>query len=167
MVQSYYDNTGLYRVYGPDKATASKAGEYRTYGDLREINFKIDLTTVSSSSAAPTILDDNCVVPKGARIHQINVIGETAATSSGNGTIDIGLVNTDRTTELDYNGLVAAMVKGSVDSTGENNALNVNSTYAGALIGTTTTATGNLTANTNTAVYQTGVLRCRLFYYIP
>ena len=167
MVQSYYDNTGLYRKYGPDKATPKVAGEYRTYGQLREIECKIDLTTISSSSATPTILDDIAIVPKNARIQEVIVIGETAATSSGNGTIDIGFVKTDRVTELDYNGLVAAMAKTAVDTLGEQNNITVGSTAAGALIGTTLTDTGNLTANTNTAGYQTGVLKVKVRYYIP
>ncbi|SRR5258707_617837 len=163
---SWFNVDKLLLKFGTEKAVPTVAGEYRTYTALHEVEVKVDLTTISSSSTTPTILSDVLTIPKNSRIQEIVVIGETAATSSGNGTIDIGLIqNSDRATEIDFNGLVAAMPKTAVDSLGEQNTINVNSTSVGALVGTTVTQIGLLCANTNTAIYQTGVLKVKVRYY--
>src|SRR5690349_2070975 len=96
----------LYRKYGTAAATPGVAGEYRKVGDLREIEVEIDLTTLTST---PTILDDNVIVPK-MRIQEVQVITKTAATSSGSGTLDVGLIRRDdRSTAIDADGLVEAL----------------------------------------------------------
>lgn len=164
MVQSWYNADGLYLKYGTDKATANNGGEYKTFGQLRSIEFKLDLTTLTST---PTIINDIEFMPKGVRIEQVDVVADAAATGTG-ATLDIGTIKTDRSTEIDYNGLIAALPLTSIDSTGEKTANNVGSTYAGALIGTTTgTDVGYFTANYNTAAYTAGSAFIRVFFNKP
>lgn len=163
MVQAWDDNTGLHRVYGPDKAIPAAGGEIKRFDQLHEIDLKIDLTKLTSS---PVILENNTFLGK-VRFHEVVVIAETAATSSGSATLDIGLQNTDRTTELDYNGLVAAQAKTTLTPAGTQTVSNVGSTYAGALLGTTTTQIGYLTANYNTAAFTAGVVQVKIRYYYP
>lgn len=162
MVQSWDNADGLHLTFGPDKATPTTAGEFKTYGELRTTEIKIDLTTLAITT--PTIFGNTQIFPK-CRIEEVVVDVQTAATSSGSGTIDFGFIKaSDRKTpvELDYNGLVAAEVKGTYDTAGKKVTYINGTSKAGALIGTTTTDVGYFCANVNTAVYQTGVVYVRI-----
>lgn len=153
----------LYLKYGTERATANKVGEYRTNASLREVEATIDLTTLTAS---PVIISDVTFFPL-ARFEEVVIVATTAATSSGSATLDIGFQRTDRSTELDYNGLVAALAKTAYDAAGEKNTINVGSTGAGALLGTTTTNVGYLTANYNTAAFTAGIIKVRIRFMIP
>lgn len=158
---AWMNNDGLYLQDGVEKTVPEVAGDYKTFGPLREIEVKIDLTTLTTS--ANTILSNTVFFPK-MRIEEVTVEVQTAATSSSSGTINIGLVKTDRTTELDYDGFVAAEVKGTYDTAGKKITYIAGTSKAGALIGTTLTEVGYLTAGLATAVYQTGVIYVRIKY---
>lgn len=159
---NWLDADGLYHEFGTTKPAVDVAGTYSTLGDMREINVRIaDLTTLTSS---PVIISQNLKFPKELRIARIDVITDTAATGTG-ATLDIGLVQEDRTTAIDADGLVAALPLTSIDAVGETTSLTVGSTYAGALIGTSTSNIGHLTANYNTAAYTAGALDIRIFLY--
>lgn len=161
MVQSYYDNAGLYRKYGTDKATATKAGEYHMFGPLKLIEVTIDLTTLTSVAGA-TILADTTFFPK-MRIEEI-ILDVTTAVTGTNATLDIGLVGTDRSTEIDFNGFIAAETKANMDTAGKKITYSYGSTNYGALIGTTTASVGHLVANYNTAAFTAGVVVVRIYY---
>lgn len=158
---NWLNSDGLYLEFGTTKATVENVGEYKTYGDMSEINIRLDLTTLTST---PVIISQTQKFPTGMRIARVDVISDTAATGTG-ATLDIGLQKEDRSTELDYNGLVAALPLTSVDSVGETTSSTVGSTYAGALIGTSTTDVGYLTANYNTHTFDTGTANIRIFLY--
>lgn len=160
MVQSYTDRSNLYRLYGPDKATPTKVGEYCTTGSLREIRARIDLTTLGT---ARSIIGDVTLVPK-MRIEEIEIVVLTAATSSGSGTLNIGVVREDRTTTYDDDGFVAALALTALDAAGEKTVIRVGSTSAGALLGTTLANPGLLCADYDTGAYQTGVIEVSIRY---
>lgn len=162
----WINSDGLKVYFGTDQARAQRGGEYSVLnGGRHVVEVVIDLTTLSTTNQ--TIVVDNVIIPNGAFIETVTVNATVAATSSGNGTIDIGLVDQDFSTEIDFNGLVAAMVKGSVDLIGEANTLTAGVTYAGALVGTKITNSGYLVANLNTAAYQAGKIVVRIFYSTP
>lgn len=165
MVQAWLDNTGLYRKYGPDKAAPTIGGEVLSFGELREVVFTLDLTTVGSSA---TILSDVQVIPEGVRIEEIEVVTHTAADSAGDaGVLNLGLIATDRSTEIDFNGFIAAAAQTTMDAAGETTVYQIGTTGVGALVGTTTTATGHITADYDTAAFSAGVLHIRIRYYKP
>lgn len=161
---TWLNDDGLYLKFGTTKTTAEVGGEYRTNGELREIEVTIDLTDLTSSAA---IVSDTTFFPNGARIEEVEIVTQTAATSAGSATLDIGLIQTDRSTAIDADGLVAALAKTAVDAAGEKNVIRVGSTGAGALIGTTTANVGYITANYGTAAFTAGVIRVRIRYYMP
>lgn len=164
MVQAYYDNAGLYRKYGVDQTTTSTSGEYRNNGLMREIEFKIDLTALTETE---TILDDNIFIPIGMRIAEINIVTHTAAATGV--AIDLGLIRTDRSTEIDYDGLLAAFPTANMNAAGETNSITDNTTYDGALVGATTaTYVGHVTCSRTTATaFTAGVIYVRIRYYRP
>lgn len=152
---------GLYLEFGTTKPAVDVAGEYKTYGDFREINIRLDLTTLTST---PAIISQNLKFPTGMRIARIDVISDVAAVGSG-ATIDLGLQAEDRSTEIDYNGLLAAVALTSFDTVGETVSYSVGVSGAGALMGTSTSSVGYLTANYNTAAITAGALDIRIFLY--
>lgn len=164
MVQSWLDNAGLYQKYGVDKTTVGKGGEYRNNGHFREIEVKIDLATLTE---AETVLDDNIFIPAGVRISEIKVVTQTAAATGV--AIDLGLIRTDRTTEIDYNGLLTAFVTASMDAANETTIITVpGAALGGALVGTTTANVGYLTCSRTTATaFTAGTIIVTIKYYRP
>ena len=158
---AWHNSDGLLVKFGTEKAVATKAGEYRTTGALREIEVKIDLTTLTSSAA---IISDQVFFPK-MRIEEVEIVTHTAATSGGAATLDIGLIQTNRTTEIDFEAFANAVAITTLDAAGEKSVLRIGSSGVGQLVGTTTANVGLLTANWNTAAFDTGVIFVRIRYY--
>jgi|JI91814BRNA_FD_contig_31_5853560_length_1168_multi_4_in_0_out_0_2 hypothetical protein len=163
MVQSWTNSDGLYIKYGPDKATAKKAGEFVKTGDVREVFLTL---TLSELTETETILDDTCFLPAGARIQEIETVTHTAAATGV--AVDLGLIRMDRSTELDYDGLLAAIPTASMNAAGEKNIFSDNTTYDGALVGTTLAYNGYISASrTTSTAFTAGVIRVKIRYYMP
>lgn len=158
---SWMNADGLYLQYGTAKPVVDVAGEYSTLGDFREINIRLDLTTLTST---PAIISQNLKFPTEMRIARVDIINDVAATGAS-ATLDLGLQREDRTTELDYDGLIAQLAITSFNAAGETQSLTAGSTGAGALVGTSTTNVGYLTANYNTTAFSTGAVNIRIFLY--
>lgn len=166
--QNWYNNDGLFIQYGTDEAITAKSGELNVQGEkLQQTEYVVAAVGLSSTAATPTILDYTSYVPKGSRIHQIQTISEVACTSAGSPTLDFGFQRTDHSTELDYNGCLAAQAFTTVDGLGETTTTNFGSAAAGALVGTTLAFNGVPTVNTNSGTYTAGTIIIRLFYYYP
>lgn len=163
MVNSW-TNDGLTKFYGTSRTTPTTAGEYRHDGPLHMIEVKIDLTALATGAA---VLANTTELPAGMRIEEIEIVADTAATSSGSAVLNIGLIRQDRTTELDYDGFVAALAKTAYDAAGEKTVIRVGSTGAGALLGTTLAYAGLLTADYDTAAFTAGTIYVRIRYYKP
>lgn len=162
MVQSWNNNDGLYLKYGVDKTTAETAGDYKTFGPLREVEVKIDLTTLTTSGQ--TILSDTVYFPK-MRVEEVTLEVQTAATSGGSATLDVGLVSSsDRSTEIDFDGFIAAQALAGINTAGKKITYINGTTSAGALIGTTLASVGHLVAKAGTAVFTAGVVYVRVKY---
>lgn len=168
MANTWLNSDGLYVKFGTSEATVGAGGEFEDHFAMKTVIEVLvpDLTKISATLGG-TILDDNITVPKGARIEEIQVEVETAATSGGSATFDFGLIRTDRVTELDFNGFVAAAAVATLDTAGKRLTLINGTTAFGALIGTTLANPGYLVVNSNTAVFTAGALRLRVFYYMP
>ncbi len=164
MANTYMHGDGTFQKYGTAEATAGAAGEYSTLGPMRMVELTLaDMTTVTATAA---IQDDNVWLPVGARIEKVTVIDVTASTGA-TAVLNIGLQKEDRSTQLDYDGLVAAIPLASVDAAGETTELVVGSTYAGALIGTTLAFKGYLTADYDTAAFTAGKVIVRVYFSFP
>jgi len=164
MVQSWKNSDNLYLKFGPDKATPNIAGEYVTVGELREVELTITLANLTQSE---TPLSDVLMLPAGVRIEDVVVVTQSVAATGV--AIDLGLIkNSDRSTEVDYDGLLAAFPLASMDTAGEKSIITVGSSFAGALIGTTLGFTSLVTCSATTATaFTTGVIRVRIRYYKP
>lgn len=126
---AWMDNTGLYQEWGVEQAVNSKGGEYRTNGKEREIELTIDLATLTESE---TVLDNNITMPSGVKITEVEIFVETAAATGT--AIDLGFVRQDRSTEIDYDGVLAAFVTATM-TVGNKVVLRKGGTNAGAMVG--------------------------------
>lgn len=160
---AYLTPDGLYRKYGTEQATVQKGGEYRFDGPEHMIEIKLDLTTLNQNEV---IQSDTIYFPKGARISKVDVVTHTLAATGV--AIDVGFIRSnDRTTEIDYDGLLAAFPLASMDTAGETTRLTKGSSFAGAMIGTTTaTYVGLISASATTSTaFTAGVVYIRIYYY--
>lgn len=158
---------GVYQKYGTEKATANIGGEYRNYGDEREVEFTV---TLSGLTETETPLSDQVFIPSGARIAGVEVLTTTAAATGT--AIDVGLIREDRSTEIDYNGLLDAFTTAKMDAAGERNVYQTSGDVAGAsagpLLGTSTSQVGYVTCSRTTATaFTAGVIRLKIRYYMP
>lgn len=163
MAQTWMNNDGLFIKYGTERATSGKAGEYRTNGRLREVEVILDLTTLTETE---TIIDDNTTIPAGVIIQEVEIDTKTAAATGV--AIDVGLIKTDRTTEYDYDGLLAAFPTASMNAAGEKNIISDNTTYDGALVGAVLANTSYISASRTTATaFTAGYVVVTIRYWRP
>jgi hypothetical protein len=159
---------GLTIKFGTSEADVGRAGEYETSGGVRVLEFALDLVDVTSATAGATVIDYNATLPKGARIEQVQVITTTAVTGT-NAALNLGLVRSDMTTELDYDGLGKAAVLTQTAMADVGNTLTYvdGTTNAGALVGTVLAYNGTLVADYDTAAFEAGRISVRINYSFP
>lgn len=165
----WINGDGLKVLFGTDKARAQRGGEYSTLVDGKhcvEVTIALaSLPTVASGNSQ--IIVDSVTIPNGAQIEQVDLFVSKVMVNSGSGTLDIGLVDQDFSTEIDFDGLVAALAKTALDGLGEYTKIVLGSTSAGALIGTKITNTGLIVAKANTSDFTAGVVKVRIWYSTP
>lgn len=166
LTQTWMDNSGLFQVYGVDQATTENGGEYKTFGELREVELNLNLTAANFPFGATNYIPfDNVFIPAGVRIQEVETYVETVG-AGATATLDVGLVRTDRTTVTSANGLVIAKTVASMVA-GEKAVLTSNTGFGGALIGTTTANVNYVSVRVNTASFTSGVIKIRIRYYRP
>lgn len=165
MANTWLNKDGLYLKYGTAQATPNKAGEYCYDGPRHVIEISItDMTKITATDGS-YFVSDQVFFPKNARIESVEVLTETAATGSG-AVLNLGLVKTDRTTEIDFNGFIAALPQTSMTPAGKWTQLHEGDTDAGALIGTTTSNVGYIVADYDTAAFTAGAIKIRIYYHM-
>lgn len=164
----WFNQDGLLIKLGNSEAasqdpTVHPAGDYETGGNPKsETEVVIDLTKLSTSDQ--TILNDVLILPKNAFIEEVEVEVQVAAVGA-TATLDVGLIRTDRTTQIDYEAFVKAAAVTTLDAAGKRLNLIKGSTGAGDLIGTATANPGLLTAKAGTASFTDGKVRVRVKWY--
>lgn len=159
---------GLTIKLGLSEADVGRAGEYETSGGVRVLEFALDLVDVTSATAGATVIDYNATLPKGARIEQVQVITTTAVTGT-NATLNLGLVRSDMSTELDFNGLgtAAGLTQTAMADVGNTLTYVDGTSNAGALVGTVLAYNGVLVADYDTAAFEAGRISVRINYSFP
>lgn len=179
---TWMNNDGLFQKFGPEEATVSKGGEFKTFGQVRSIEFDIAYTDALSATASilGSVSDTNAggvgsygiEVPAGVRIESVEVLTETAFTSSGtigSASMVIGLIRKDRSTTYDVDGFTtSSFVGGAFDAAGERTYIVPGVTGVGAFIGTTLANPGYIVvANAGHAShpFTAGKMKVRINYY--
>ena len=176
---TWMNNDGLYVRYGVNEAEPAIGGLKKLYDGKHEVEFELPYSDFNSATAIlPRSTDSfGLVIPKGARIEELETIVQTAFTSSGtvgSATIVFGLKKaSDRSTELDHDGFTTSSFLGStggIATVGTKTVTRVGSTGAGALLGTTISENGVFVAANSAHVTHpltAGVLKVRIKYFYP
>lgn len=170
------NNDGLRIKFGVEESALTTGGAIEMDGALNMVELKVLGTDVSST--AGTIPGrssgvEGIMIPKDAMVAKVELFAEKGVTSSGgSATLDIGLKKVNDT-ELDYDGLVAALdVDSATDGTGLGTigntiVLTQGTTANGAKLGTILTDAGYLCMNYAGEALTGGVIVVRVFYYRP
>lgn len=156
---AYNTSMGLYTKYGTEKAVPVTGGDYLAYGDTREIELTIDLTTLTTS---PVIQND--VLVFGAPqffIERVVVDSEVAAT--GGTSFSVGLVGLDRSTVESNTKFLAAAPIADHTTAGQRKEYVVGVTGVGVGVGGFATNPGFITALA-AGTYTAGRVKVRIFY---
>ena len=169
----WYNNDGLLVAFGRDEAVVTRGGEY---GDVDNqghvVSVVVDLTKLPTVASGDTqILADNVTIPNGAQVYRVDVT-VTKATTGATATFDLGLVDQNRSTEIDFNGLLAAAAItgsaiGKVFGYEVSGSTDTEASGQGALLGTKITNTGLLVGKAGTANFTAGVVLIKVYYTIP
>lgn len=161
----WINSDGLRVRLGNTEAEVTRGGEVQGT-DKRQFVFIIDLANLGSSSA---LIEDTTgiLIPSGLRIDEVEVLNETAATSGGSATLNLGLVRQDTTTTYDADGLLAVAPLADYNAAGETIVYRIGTTGVGALVGTTLAYTGYLVADYDTAAYTAGRIRVTVRGHVP
>lgn len=146
----WHNNDGLTVRFNQEKLNdKGQSGMYNFGGADSTIDVTIDLTDLSTSDA---IVEEGIRLPAGLLIKSAAII--TDEVKAGGSAIDVGLVQDDRSTEVDYNGFVTAKVVGAVGA---------EVAGGGALIGTVvTTGSTYVTAKAASTLFTAGKVRLQL-----
>lgn len=165
------NSDGLLVRFGTDNAREERGGEYNRLADGQHmVSVIVDLAGLPTvASTDEQIQLDAVTIPNGAFITKVIVtVLEEPTDASGTANLDMGLVDQDRSTEIDFNGfLAAADAFNAGTDLGKVTEYTVGTTEAGALIGTKITNTGLITASAETADFTDGTLKVDILYYVP
>ena len=162
---------GLYVKYGANEGTSQDhGGEYLTHdgSGVQVIEVVCDL---ASLTATETILNDVVFVPANAHIAWVETF--TVVAGATGTAIDVGLIARDRSTEIDYDGLLAASPVANYNAVGETARFTETYTVPASLTGTgalvgqevTTAGGGYISASrTDSTAFTAGKIKIRVAY---
>lgn len=165
--------TGLLQRFGTDQGRPRRAGEYNTLlgGSKHMTEVVVDLVRLSALSTfgsdIDVILDDDVSIPNHALLEKVILtVLEPSAGSSA--TLDFGLMDQDRSTAIDADGLIVAGTTGwHTSAIGTIVEYIQGATEHGALLGEVLTNTGLLCAQVDGAAYTAGVVKLQVIWSVP
>jgi len=169
---SWMNSDGLYVKYGTEEADVAKGGSFSVDGGTHYVEAVVSDFTALGTTAEIIGAEDGgdprgIMVPKGAFIEKVEILMTTAAASDNSPTLDIGLIKaSDRSTELDDDGLAAAVALTSIDAAGNLVEIVAEATSVGALVGTSLAENGLLcvAVNLDTTGFSAGACKVRVYY---
>lgn len=176
---SYVNSDGLFVRIGTSEATSAKGGSKPLISGNHEVEFELTAADIASATAAIPGSDAfGVVLPKGARIEEVETVVQTAFTVSsgtlGSATVVLGLKSAaDRSTDLSTTALTTSSATATVLSlgtVGSKVVTRVGSTGAGAYLGTTLAANGVIAVANSTHgsnPFNAGVLKVRVRFFYP
>jgi hypothetical protein len=161
------NSDGLRVKLGNTEAEVGRGGELNKGGTFREWEFVVDLTDATDASALVPDTD-NIIFPIGFVLSEVEVINETAATSGGSATLNLGLARAnDYSTAYDADGFLAVAPLADYNAVGEHKTYRVGVTGIGALAGVATaTYPTVLVWDYETAAFTAGRLKIVVRGYI-
>lgn len=164
----WHNNDGMMVWFGTGRATPSRGGEYSMLANGEHvISGMLDLATLPlASSGDEQIIWENVWLPDDVFILRVTVTVIEEPTTVGSPNLDFGLCSKDRTTEVDFNGLIAA---GDAWETGTDLGTiftyDTTTTESGVLLGTQfTSGPAYFTASSDTADWTDGTIKLDVYF---
>lgn len=156
---TWHNNDGLLVKFGSSEAEMKTVGSYADFDGGRqilEVEFNYDDVT---ALATETILSDGVRIPAGVMLEKAEFVVETGFDSGGAATLSFGLIDEDRVTAFDADGIDATIAETAIDTPAETVVCN------GAVVGSilTNSAPMLVTATVATALFTVGKGRLRLW----
>lgn len=165
---SLYTNADNLTIFNPGSArTVTRGGEVYD-GSKHVTHVTIALASLPTvASGDKQIVAENVTIPNGAFVEEVQVL-VLKETAGANANLNVGLIDQDRSTEIDFDGLLAAAdaFNGGTDL-GQKTVFNLGTTEVGALVGTKITNTGLIVAYADTADFTAGVVEVRIVWTVP
>ena len=171
---AWTNSDGLRIYFGTNEAVVTRGGEYKSldHGGRHVSEVIVNLAALPTVASGNQQILSEIIIPNGAFIECVDVytLKETAGT---NANFNLGLVDQDRATEIDFDGFLAAadVFNGGTDlglyERYEKKGSSTVTTEGGALIGTRLTNSGLIVGFPDTGDFTAGVLRCQIYWYIP
>jgi len=170
MPDTWKNNDGLFIKFGTSSGVSThSAGEYKPLDGAGQQVVEV-VINLASLTQTETILNDVVTIPANAHIAWV----ETVCVVPGlTGTaIDVGLIAiSDRTTEVDFDGFLAAMPTAEFAQVGETrrfyetHTVPTGMTGTGALVGQENTVKGHISASmTDATAFTAGKVKVRIAY---
>lgn len=138
MSTTWINDDNLSVKFGLDEAKLSNIAAYYTSGPKRIVEIILDWHNMPTVAQNNVLIDEAFKLDKGALIESVEVVKPTEVfdSTSDDQTINIGVIDTDRTSNYTKAGLIDAMTQTEVNAGGTNI-----SGWVGSLVGTVLTKT--------------------------
>ena len=165
---AWMNGDGLAVKFGTEEHTSLfKAGQYSTMGPEQIIEVTINNAVLLTETEQ--IVNDTVWIPDNCQIAWVEVVTQVACTTGT--AIDVGTIALDRSTEGDYDGLLAAFPTAEMAQVGETrrfyetHTIPASMTGTGALVGQMITAPCYITASrTDSTAFGAGAITIRIAY---
>ena len=158
---AWTNNDGLYIRFGTERTVPALGGESSTDGNNRVIT--LDLTYDDlAATGTEQIISEGTTIPDGAVIRSASFHVSTAFVGAS-ATLTFGLIDTDRSTAYDADGIDATIAVGALTA-------GATITCDGAAVGKLISNAGTpvyITATQGTAAFTAGAGQLVVQYYIP
>ncbi len=153
---TWTNNDGLLIKFNAEEAKERLGGQVVTAGNRQTLEFVV--TAADFDAANNTIVADSVFLPSNAFIEEAEIYVETAF-AGATATLDVGLVRKDRTTEVDFDGIDAAVAVAAL-------AAKALIQCDGALIRSRLSNSALVTVRNNTADFSAGKAVIKIHYSI-
>lgn len=159
----WVNNDGLPVKFAEDTSVSQNGGESTTDGNDRVVTIRFDYTDLAATGTE-AIIAEGVTIPDGAHLVSADITVTEAFTSGGAATLTLGLIDTDRSTAYDADGIDATIALTPLNAVGKTVSCD------GAVIGTTISNGGtalHVTATEGTAAFTAGAAQLVIKYFMP
>lgn len=159
---SWMNDDGLFVRFGTEKPEPALGGESSTDGFKRKVTINLKYSDLAATGTEK-IIAEGVFLPDGAVLDSATFT-VTTAFAGATATLTFGLIDSDRSTAYDADGIDAAIAVTAIDAVGDT--INCD----GAVVGTTISNSGTpvmVTATEGTAAFTAGEGVLELEYFMP
>jgi hypothetical protein len=159
---AWNNDDGLHVKFGTEKPDPVIGGESSTDGFKRKITINLKYSDLAATGSS-AIIADGVFIPDGVYIDSATFT-VTTAFAGATATLTFGLIDADRTTGFDSDGIDAAIAVTAIDAVGD--VVNCDGAQIGAVISNSGTPL-MVTALEGTAAFTAGEGVLEIVYFVP